>query len=383
MLIHRIVLAIFALCATACNTEPSTDSTPPPAKVASITVALQDLPLHSAMAGRARAMRVSEVRPQVGGIIEKRFFDEGSTVVAGDRLYQINADSYQAAVDHARAERNMAQAALVNLNASVDRYRALLASNVVSHQEYDLALANFHQGEARLAASAADLKVATINLARTRINAPISGTIGRSSVGEGALVAPAQGQALATIQQLDPIYVDMLQSSQQFLALKRRFGANGLQDGGGQVRLTLPDGQHYKEIGVLQFAEMRVDQATGSVTLRARFANPNQLLLPGMYLRARVEQGVETNVALIPQQALIYNPGGEASVWVVGRDHTAQQRIVTVAASHGDHWLVREGLSTGERVIVEGLQRVYPGQSLAVSEWTQVEPTIGSLESDK
>lgn len=329
--------------------------------VTTTTVAFKDLAVQTSVAGRTNAFRTSEVRPQVGGIVEARLFQEGSHVNQGDVLYRINADSYRAEVEYAIAERDMAQAELVNLKANVDRYGALVKNKRVAPHEFDLALANYQQGEARLAASHAALKSARIKLSRTEVTAPIGGIIGRSQVSEGALVSPMQNQPLAIIQQFDPIYVDMVQSSQQFLALKRRLQSGSLQRGSGEVSLELADGQSYLITGHIQFTEMQVDPTSGAITLRAQFANPDLLLLPGMYVRAHVNQGVETQVALLPQQSVSYNEAGNASVWVVNSENQAERRKVDVVARQDDQWVVNRGLEPGEQVIVGGLQRVYDG----------------------
>ncbi|WP_028885788.1 efflux RND transporter periplasmic adaptor subunit [Teredinibacter turnerae] len=338
-------------------------------RVSALDIRLQNLPVRSEIAGRTRAFRSAEIRPQVGGLIEKRFFREGSRVNKGELLYEINADSYRAEVAIADGERNVAAATLFNAETHLARLRKLAESQGIALHEVDLAEASFQQASAQLAAADAALEKAEIDLERTQIRAPIGGVIGRSAVTEGALVSPAQIDALAVIQQFDPIYVDMVQSSQQFLQLKRRLQAGTLHAGDGQVQLLLADGLPYAHDGDIQFTEMQVEPSSGAVTLRAKFPNPDNLLLPGMYVRAQVNQGIEPKVALVPQQAVIYSAAGNASVWLADSDNKATRRPVTIVAREGHHWAIAGVLASGERVIVEGLQRVQEGQQLTVTPW--------------
>jgi membrane fusion protein (multidrug efflux system) len=296
------------------------------------------------------AVRVAEVRPQVNGIILKRLFTEGSEVTAGQQLYQIDPAPYEASY-------HSAAAAAVSAHSLAERYKPLAAANAVSKQDYDNALAADQQAQAAL-------ETARINLRYTRVLAPISGRIGRSAVTEGALVTANQPTALATVQQLDHVYVDVTQPSDTLLRLKQEAAAGQLrQNDAGQtpVRLRLADNSVYAQSGTLQFSEVTVDETTGSVTLRALFPNPNRLLLPGMFVRERIEEGIREDVLLVPQQGVSHNQKGDATALVVGSDNTVALRVLEADRTIEDQWLVSAGLSAGERVVVEGLQYAQPG----------------------
>ncbi|MEH6459950.1 efflux RND transporter periplasmic adaptor subunit [Chitinimonas sp. JJ19] len=350
-------------CSKAPAGDPAAEGPPAMApKVGVLTLAAQDAPVLTELAGRTAAYRVSEVRPQVSGIVQRRLFEEGALVRAGQVLYQIDSGSYQAAHDQAQANLADAEANLASLQGKVRRYEELSKLNFVSPQALDDMKSAYQQGVAAAAARRASTKATQVELERTRITAPISGRIGRSEVTEGALVSAGQGGAMATIQQLDPIYVDIVQSSQALLGLKRTFPQGGLRTAGAKVTLRLEDGQRYPHVGVLKFAEVGVDPATGAVTLRAEFPNPDGLLLPGMYVRAEVEQAVQRRVFLVPQQGVAYSARGEPTALVVNARNQAEARQLAVHGSLGNHWVVTAGLRSGDRLIVDGLQRVRPGQ---------------------
>lgn len=345
-----------------CKPSPEGPPTPSPAQVGVLRLQASDAVLRVELAGRVTAYRVSEVRPQVSGLIQQRLFQEGGEVKAGQLLYRIDAGRYQAAVELAEANLANARASLENLSSRALRYAELIKIEGVSRQELEDAQAALRQGQASVRAGAAALKAAQVDVQHTRISAPISGRIGRSASTEGALVSDGQSAALATIQQLDPIYVDVVQSSRELLELKRRMREGGLQAAGSRVTLRLEDGQAYGHAGVMQFSEVSVDAATGAVTLRAQFANPEGLLLPGMFVRAEVEQGIERGAILVPQQGVTHNARSEPVALVVDADDVVQERILTTLGTAGSQWIVRAGLQPGERLIVDGLQRVLPGQ---------------------
>ena len=342
---------------------------PPPAagppEVGIITVQTQRVALTSELPGRTVSQAVAEVRPQVSGIIQKRVFTEGSEVKAGQVLYQIDPASYQAAQASARAAEARAEATLGTVKLKADRYRELVKIKAVSQQENDDVQAALKQAEADLAAARAAVDTARINLAYTKITAPIAGRIGRSAVTDGALVTANQATALATIQQLGSIYVDVTQSSAELLQLKRNLASGQLKKGGAadqtRVKLLLEDGTPYPAAGVLKFSEVAVEPSTGSVTLRAVFPNPKQLLLPGMFVRAVVEEGVKDDAILVPQRGVTRNPKGDAMVMVVGAEDKVEPRVIKVVRTVGDSWLVSDGLQPGDRVILEGIQRARPG----------------------
>jgi membrane fusion protein (multidrug efflux system) len=316
------------------------------------------------LSGRITPHLIAEVRPQVGGIIQKRLFVEGSDVKAGQVLYQIDPATYQAAYANAKAALARVEANLVPVRLKAERFRELVAINAVSRQECDDANATLKQAEADVAANQAAVEAARINLDYTTVKAPISGRIGRSTVTGGALVTANQTASLATIQQLDPVYVDVTQSSAELLRLKRNLAdgeIKGKDADQAKVRLLLEDGSSYPQEGTMKFSEVTVDQSTGSVTLRALFPNPKQLLLPGMFVRGIVQEGVNEQAILVPQRGVSRNPKGEAMVMVVGAEEKVEPRVIKVSRTVGDNWLVTEGLKTGDRVILEGIQKARPG----------------------
>ncbi len=306
---------------------------------------------------------VAEVRPQVGGILRERLFTEGADVKAGQLLYRIDPAPYQAAVDSARATLAKARANVDSLRPKAARYTELAEIKAVAQQDTDDALAALRQAEAEVDAARAALDSATINLAYTRVTAPVAGRIGKSAVTPGALVTAGQATALATVQQVDPIYVDLTQSSADALRLRRAFEAGQLRQAGrnqAAVSLILEDGSRYGHEGRLQFTDITVNEGTGTVALRAVFPNPGGELLPGMYVRAALQEGVAEQAVLVPQRGVSRNVKGEATALVVGADNSVEQRVLRVSRPIGDSWLVEAGLAAGERVIVEGSQKVRP-----------------------
>jgi membrane fusion protein (multidrug efflux system) len=349
-------------------------STPPPSAEPEVTVATiapQQLTLTTVLAGRTSAFLVAEVRPQVSGIVQKRLFQEGSEVKAGEVLYQIDPSTYQAAYNSAKAALAKAEANARPARLKGERFSALAQSNAVSVQDNDDAQAAHRQAEAEVVAARAALEAARINLSYTRVSAPIAGRIGKSAVTPGALVTASQATPLSTIQQTNPIYVDVTQSSGEVMRLKRDLASGKLKksaDGGAKVKLLLEDGTPYATEGTLQFSDITVDQSTGVITLRAVFPNPGHDLLPGLYVRAVLEEGVEEQAMLAPQTAVSRNSKGEPLVMVVKQDGTVEPRVIEVGRAVGDKWLVTSGLAAGERIIVEGLQKARPGAKVKAVE---------------
>jgi len=338
-----------------------------PVEVDVVTLQPQSVAVTSEMPGRTSAYMVSDVRPQVGGIVKARLFTEGTDVQAGDVLYQVDPATYQASYDSAKAALAKARATLTSIKLKAQRYKELVAINAVSKQDYDDASASLAEAEADVAADVASLESARINLAYTKVTAPISGRIGKSSVTPGALVTASQTDALATVQQLDPIYVDVTQPSTDFLKLKRALASGKLTRIGtdqAKVKLVLEDGTEYPLEGALQFSDVTVDQTTGSITLRAIFPNPQHDLLPGMYVRAMLESGVDDAAILAPQQAVSRNAKGEAVAYVLAAGDTVEPRVLKTEQTYGDAWIVSDGLKAGDRLIVSGLQKIQPGMAV-------------------
>jgi membrane fusion protein, multidrug efflux system len=342
-------------------------------EVAVVVVQAERVTITAELPGRTSAYLVAEVRPEVSGIIQKRLFTEGDDVKAGDILYQIDPAAYQAVYDNARAALARAEANLPPIRSRVERYKELVAIKAVSQQDYDDAAATVKQGEAEVEVAKAAVETARINLAHTRITAPISGRTGKSEVTVGALATAYQGPALTTIQQLDPIYVDATQSSVNLLQLNRKIAAGRIKGGGpdqARAKLLLEDGTPYPSEGVLKFSDVTVDSTTGSFVLRMVFPNPRHTLLPGMYVRALVQEGVVEDAILAPQQAVSRDPKGNATALIVDGSEKVQQRMITVDRTIGDKWLVSSGLKPGDRVIVEGIQKVRPGSSVKAISFT-------------
>ncbi|WP_312166052.1 efflux RND transporter periplasmic adaptor subunit [Phenylobacterium sp.] len=335
-----------------------------PTTVGYVVVQPTRVDLTNELTGRVVAYQSSEVRPQVAGVIEKRLFTEGSVVARGQPLYQIDPSLYRAAVNQAQANVQSAEANLAAASALAERYKPLAAIEAVSQQDYVNAEAQAAQARAAVAQARAALDTARINLKFTTVPAPIGGRIGRSLSTVGALVTTSQADPLTTIQQLDPMFVDIQQSSGDLLALRRALASGGLAPGGTQVRLTLEDGSAYDQVGTVEFSEAVVDPATGTVTLRARFANPSGVLLPGMFVRASFTQAVDTAAFLVPQTAVSRDPKGAASVYIVGPGDKAVQRSITADRTQGAFWVVSKGLAPGDKVITQGLANVQPDKSL-------------------
>ncbi|KOC89949.1 efflux RND transporter periplasmic adaptor subunit [Winslowiella iniecta] len=339
-------------------------------EVGIITLKSAPLKMTTDLPGRTSSYRVAEVRPQVSGIILKRNFVEGSDIKAGESLYQIDPATYQAAYDSAKGDLAQAQANAQIAAVTVKRYKPLLGTQYISQQDYDQAIATQSQTAAAVQAAKANVESARINLAYTKVTSPISGRIGKSSVTEGALVQSGQTTALATVQQLDPIYVDVTQSSEDFLRLRQELESGKLKqnDGKASVKLLTQDGNTYAQAGTLEFSDVTVDETTGSITLRAVFPNPDQKLLPGMFVRARLDEGTNPNALLVPQQGVTRTPTGDATAMVVGQDNKVEVRKLTADQAIGDKWLVSAGLKDGDRVIVTGIQRAKPGAQVTPQE---------------
>lgn len=335
-----------------------------PPEVGVVTLAAQPVQLTTVLPGRTSPFTTSDVRPQVNGIIQARLFQEGANVRAGQVLYQIDPAVYRAAYDQAKAQLASAVASLATAKVKAERYAALVKINAVAKQDYDDANAAYLQAAATVQQNQAAVKSAKINLDYTRVTAPISGRIGQSVYTKGALVTAGQTNALTTIQALDPIYVDIYQSAAEILKLRHNLADGALNPGGPssvQVSLKLDDGTDYPVKGRLQFADVTVDQTTGNLLLRALFPNPRGVLLPGLYVRAVVAQGGKPSAILAPQQGVTRSPTGDATAMVVDAQGKAQQRDIKTDGVVGDKWLVASGLNPGDRLIVEGLQRVKPG----------------------
>jgi membrane fusion protein (multidrug efflux system) len=370
-------VALSALFLAACSGgkeqggAPGAGAPPQAPAVTVMTVKSETVPMVVELPGRTTPFLIAELRPQVTGIVTERAFNEGSEVKAGQVLYRIDPATYQAAYDSAKAALARAEASAQVARIKADRHAALVRIEAVSKQANDDAQAGLKQAQAEVAAAKAALDKAKIDLDYTRLKSPIAGRIGRSAVTAGALVTANQAQALATVQQLNPIYVDLTQSSADMLRLRSEIAAGRLQAGAkGEVpvKLILEDGSEYAAEGRLALSEVTVDEGTGSVTLRAQFSNADGMLLPGMYVRARLPQGTRGEAILVPHKALSRDPRGNALVMVVNAEGVVEARPVQVAQSLGENWVVISGLQAGERVIVEGLQRVRPGAPVQADE---------------
>ncbi|PWS05959.1 efflux RND transporter periplasmic adaptor subunit [Enterobacter sp. HPCN14] len=368
-------LSGFIVCAallTGCDGQENPQQHAQAPQVSVHIVKSAPLAVTTELPGRTDAYRVAEVRPQVSGIILHRNFTEGSDVKAGESLYQIDPATYQAAYDNAKGELVKAQAAANIAHLMVKRYVPLVGTQYVSKQEYDQAVATAQQADASVVAAKAGVESARINLAYTKVTSPINGRIGKSSVTEGALVTNGQATALATVQQLDPIYVDVTQSSSDFMRLKQQ---TSLQKGDtSSVELLMENGQPYPLKGTLQFSDVTVDESTGSITLRALFPNPQHMLLPGMFVRARIDEGTQPDAILVPQQGVTRTPRGDATVLVVNEKNQVESRTVVAPQAIGDRWLITEGLKNGDRVIISGLQKVRPGVTVVAIPDTAATP---------
>lgn len=346
-------------------------------EVGTYTLSAQNVTLTRELPGRTKATLSSEIRPQVGGIIQARFFEEGAFVKKDALLYQIDPSSYQAAFEEAKATLQNAEALVESTRLKSERYADLVKIDGVSKQDMEDAKASYLQAVASVEAKKAALQTARINLEYTKIKAPISGRIGTSSVTVGALVTANQTTALATIRTLDPIYVDLTQSSTQLLKLRALLEQQGIKQGSTKLALKLEDGSVYKQNGTLQFQEIAVDESTGSVTLRATFPNPDGVLLPGMYVRTLVDEAVNSAAILVPQQAIQRDPKGNATALIVTADNKVEKRVVVTERAIGDTWLVNSGLNAGDRVIVEGVNKVRVGDVVRV---VDVTTTLGKAQ---
>jgi membrane fusion protein (multidrug efflux system) len=357
---HSVPLA--ALLLAGCVESDKTQTAAPPPEVGVYQVEAQALTLTTKLPGRTASYRVAEVRPQVNGIVQKRLFTEGTEVEQGQQLYQIDARTYEARLARAKAN-------LVTAENLAKRYERLVKTNAVSRQQYDDAMAAWKQAQA-------EVQVASIDVQYTKVLSPISGRIGRSRVTEGALVTNGQAQEMATVQQLDPIYVDVTQPITKLLELQRALETGRLQRAGedqAQVSLTLDDGSAYPLTGTLKFSEVSVDPTTGSVTLRAEFPNPDRKLLPGMFVQALLQEGVQQNAILVPQQAVSRDTRGVPSVWVVKQDNSVEKREVETLRTVGNAWLIGKGVADGERVITEGTQHARSGVTVKPVEASNVQ----------
>ena len=347
---------------TACDNKPAVKTAMEP-EVGVVTLAPSSVNIKSELPGRALAFEIAEIRPQVGGIIIKRNFIEGDKVSKGESLYQIDPAPLQARLDSAKGALAKAQATANNVRQTLNRQSALIKSNYVSRQDYDTTRSQLNEAQANVAVAKADLEQATINLRYANVTSPIDGISGKSSVTVGALVTANQENALVTVQRLDPIYVDLTQSVQDFLRLKEE-KANGQiaqQQGKIPVELMLENGKPYRHTGTLEFSDPAVDETTGSVTLRAVFPNPEGEILPGMYVTALLDEGSQQNVLMVPQPGITHNEQGKATALILDQENVVQLREINAVKAVGNQWLVTAGLRPGDRVIVSGLQRIRPG----------------------
>lgn len=333
-------------------------------QVGIITIKPESIESTYQLAGRTVASEISQVRPQVNGVVIEQLFKEGTQVNKGQPLYKIDSSLYRDGVDEAAGNLALAKATVNSTRLQAERYKELIKVNGVSQQELDNAQSAYEQAKATVAVNEAVLKTARTNLRYTQVTAPISGRIGRSSITRGALVTSAQEDPLATIQKLDPMYVDLTQSSDEYMALRKKLTENGIKPTELSVRLQLENGTTYAEKGTFKFSDVAVDEATGSVTLRAAFSNPNNALLPGLYVRAELGTGTRSNSILIPQGALFRDAEGNPLVWVVGKDNKAEQRKITLGDAIDNRWLVTSGLKEGDQVIVDGLQGLTAGMAI-------------------
>ncbi len=372
---RRLMLGVALLAVVGCDDQPTraAANTAPPAPVAVTVVTLErrEIPVTSVLPGRTAPYRAAEVRPQVGGVLRERLFIEGEAVVGGQSLFQIDPAPFEAAVRRAEAALTRIEATERVALSTANRLRALARVQAVSEQNLENAEATLRQAQSDIVSTRAALETARIDLGYTRVASPISGRTGRTSVTPGALVTANQPTALVTVTQLDPILVDLTQPSAVLLQQRRDVSSGALRRPSADravARLLLEDGSEYTHAGVVQFSEVIVDQGTGSVTVRAVFPNPDQLLLPGMFVRARVEEGVTDRAILVPQRAVLRTPRGEPMAFVVNAESVIEQRVLRASRTVGSDWLVTEGVAAGERVVVEGVQRIRAGTRVRASE---------------
>lgn len=363
-----------AVCAASHSAQAQDAGTPPPVPVSTVTIVPEALPVINELPGRIAPTRIAEVRPRVSGIIVERVFEQGSQVNEGDVLYRIDPAPFRVQVASAKATLQRAQAVQLNARQRADRQGKLQERNIASSQQLDDAVALLAQADADVGIAEANLAQAQLNLDYSEVKAPISGRIGRAVVTEGALVSSNDVSSLARIQALDPVYADFTQSANELLRLRRALAAGALTRIGpddAEVRLRLDDGSDYAHPGVLLFSEATVDETTGQITLRASFPNPEGDLLPGMYVRVAIEQGIEHNAIAVPQQAIQRDAGGQTHVFAVDEEKKAELRPVRISRAVGNRVVVSEGLRAGDRVIVEGFQKIRPGASVVASEWSR------------
>lgn len=368
-----LLAATLAACGDRSNAGKA--SAPPPPEVAVVTVATQRLALATELPGRLEAARIAQVRARVPGIVLQRVFREGSDIKAGDVLFRIDDAPFRASRESAEAALARAEANFAQVSLKAERYAALVGTDAISKQEFDDVTAAQKQAAADVAAAKAALTSARLNLGYATVTAPISGRIGRAQVTEGALVGQGEATPLAVIQQLDPIHVTLTQSSAEVLKLRDAMAAGQLKAVGNdeaKVTLRLEDGRVYPHAGKLLFSDLTVDESTGAVILRAAFPNPDRLLMPGLFVRAQLEQAVSENAITVPLQAVVRNAGG-ATVLVVDTENKVAARQVRADRSLGESWVITDGLQTGERVIVEGLQKVRPGAMVKPVQWAQAD----------
>ncbi|MFJ3056101.1 efflux RND transporter periplasmic adaptor subunit [Herbaspirillum sp. NPDC087042] len=370
----RLTMTVaIAAALVACGQKPAAQGGQmPPSEVSVVTIAPQRVAITNELPGRVEAFRVAQVRARVAGIVQKRVFKEGSEVKEGQTLFKIDPAQYKASLDSAQATLARAQANLVQTSLTAQRYKPLVEVNAVSKQEYDNAVAAQKQAEADVASGKAAVQTASLNLGYATVTSPITGRIGRALVTEGALVGQGDATQLALVQQLDPVYVNVTQSSADLLKLQQAMAAGQLKSVGDNkagVTLVLENGQAYPLPGKLLFSDISVDESTGSVSLRAEFPNPKRVLLPGTYVRTKIEQAVDEAALLVPQQAVMRDAGG-SSVFVVNADSKVEARPVKTGAARGNNWQVLDGLKEGDRVIVEGLQKVRPGAPVKPVQWS-------------
>jgi membrane fusion protein, multidrug efflux system len=381
-----ITFATAAIVLAACGQKQSAPPNQTP-EVGVVTVQPTSVPVVTELPGRTNAFLVAQVRARVDGIVLRREFTEGAIVKAGQRLYKIDPAPYIAALNNAKAALAKAQANLATQNALVARYKVLVTANAVSKQDYDNAVAAQGQAQADVDAGKAAVDTAQINLGYTDVISPITGQVGISQVTPGAYVQASQATLMSTIQQLDPMYVDLTQSSLDGLKLRREIQEGRITTSGpnaAKVSLVLEDGRTYKGMGKLQFTDVTVDQTTGSVTIRALFPNPDRVLLPGMFVRARIEEGTNDNAYLVPQVGVQHDQKGQATVLVVGSDNKIAVRPIQTSATQGQDWVVDSGLNPGDRVVVQGTEKVRPGaQVKAVAAQLPPPPPPGAPSADQ
>lgn len=377
-----VSIAVLALALAACNKQDSQAASAGKPKVGVVTLKAEPVSLTTELPGRTSAFRVAEVRPQVNGIVLKRLFTEGGNVQGGQQLYQIDPALYQATLDSQRAALARAEAQEKTAALLAQRYKPLTETRAISRQTYDDAIATRDQAAADVMSAKAAIDTAHINLVYTRVLSPIEGIVGRSAVTEGALVTANQATALASVQQIDPIYVDVTQSSVQLLHLQDELAKGQIKRAEGeqaaQVTLTLEDGTAYNHDGKLQFSEVTVDPGTGSVTLRAVFPNPEHRLLPGMFVHAKLEDGISAQGLLVPQQAVVRNQRGAPTAYVVNAAGKIELRNLTADRAIGAQWLVTDGVKAGDKVVVDGLQVIKPGDEVTTVEASAPAPAQGA-----